>query len=153
MQRIPHIIPNPFDNTLIIKGSAQEIEQIKDLLRQLDVAPRQILIDAKIYEVDLTGQFSAGVESALTAKGTNPNGVTASMGAAGAVLTLGEVVLHSKQLFATLNLQENKGRSRVVSAPSTIATDSGPATMNVGDQVPVATSQAAVHTLIDQLAR
>jgi general secretion pathway protein D len=141
---MPVVVPNPFDNTLIIKGSAQEIEQIKDLLRQLDVAPRQILIDAKIYEVDLTGQFSAGVESALTAKGTNPNGVTASMGAAGAVLTLGEVVLHSKQLFATLNLQENKGRSRVVSAPSIIATDSVPATMNVGDQVPVATSQAAV---------
>jgi general secretion pathway protein D len=119
---MPVVVPNPFDNTLIIKGSAQEIEQIKDLLRQLDVAPRQILIDAKIYEVDLTGQFSAGVESALTAKGTNPNGVTASMGAAGAVLTLGEVVLHS----------------------SIIATDSVPATMNVGDQVPVATSQAAV---------
>ena len=141
---IPVVVPNPFDNTLIIKGSAQEIEQIKDLLRQLDVAPRQILIDAKIYEVDLTGQFSAGVESFLQAKGTNANGVTASASAAGAILTLGEVVMHSKQLFAVLNLSENKGRTRVVSAPSIIATDSVPATMNVGDQVPVATSQAAV---------
>ena len=144
---MPVVVPNPFDNTLIIKGSEQEIEQIKDLLRQLDVAPRQILIDAKIYEVDLTGQFSAGVTSALQAAGTiggYANGVTASGGAAGAVLTLGEVVLHSKQLFAALNLSENKGRTRVVSAPSIIATDSVPATMNVGDQVPVATSQAAV---------
>src|ERR1039458_10899112 len=67
---MPVVVPNPFDNTLIIKGSSQEIEQIKDLLRQLDVAPRQILIDAKIYEVDLTGSFSAGVESALQATGT-----------------------------------------------------------------------------------
>jgi general secretion pathway protein D len=141
---MPVVVPNPFDNTLIIKGSAQEIEQIKDLLRQLDVAPRQILIDAKIYEVDLTGQFSAGVESFLQAKGTSTNGVTASASAAGAVLTLGEVVLHSKQLYATLNLSENKSRTRVVSAPSIIATDSVPATMNVGDQVPVETSQAAV---------
>ena len=141
---IPHVVPNPFDNTLIIQGSGQEIEQIKDLLRQLDVAPRQILIDAKIYEVDLTGSFSAGVASALQPAGTSPNGVTASASAAGAVLTLGEVVLHSKQLFAMLNLSENKGRTRVVSAPSIIATDSVPATMNVGDQVPVATSQAAV---------
>ena len=142
---IPHVVPNPFDNTLIIQGSAQEIEQIKDLLRQLDVAPRQILIDAKIYEVDLTGTFSAGVESALQAKGTNANGVTASAGAAGLALTLGELVSHSKQLFALLNLSENKGRTRVVSAPSIIATDSVPATMNVGDQVPVATSQTAVN--------
>ena len=141
---MPHVVPNPFDNTLIIQGSAQEIEQIKDLLRQLDVAPRQILIDAKIYEVDLTGSFSAGVSSALQAAGTSPNGVTATASAAGAVLTLGEVVLHSKQLFAMLNLQENKSRTRVVSAPSIIATDSVPATMNVGDQVPIETSQAAV---------
>jgi general secretion pathway protein D len=141
---IPHVVPNPFDNTLIIQGSSQEIEQIKDLLRQLDVAPRQILIDAKIYEVDLTGSFSAGVEAALQAKGTGANGVAAQTGAAGALLTLGEVVLHSKQLLATLNLAESKSRTRVVSAPSIIATDSVPATMNVGDQVPVATSQAAV---------
>ncbi|MGA3018971.1 MAG: type II secretion system secretin GspD [Bryobacteraceae bacterium] len=141
---MPVVVPNPFDNTLIIKGSAQEIEQIKDLLRQLDVAPRQILIDAKIYEVDLQGSFSAGVESYLQALGTNTNGVTAHTGAGGALLTLGEVVLHSKQLYNILNLQENRGRTRVVSAPSIIATDSVPATMNVGDQVPIATSQAAV---------
>jgi general secretion pathway protein D len=131
---------------LIIQGSAQEIEQIKDLLRQLDVAPRQILIDAKIYEVDLTGSFSAGVESALQSSGTAGfvNGVTAKAGAAGAALTLGELVLHSKQLFALLNLSENTTKTRVVSAPSIIATDSVPATMNVGDQVPVETSQSAV---------
>ena len=35
-------------------------EQIKTLLDQLDVSPRQVLIDAKIYEVDLTGSFEAG---------------------------------------------------------------------------------------------
>ena len=142
---MPVVVPNPFDNTLIIKGSSQEIEQIKDLLRQLDVAPRQILIEAKIYEVDLTGSFSAGVSSALQAAGTSANGVTASVNSTtGALLTLGEVVLHSKQLFALLNLQENNTKTHVVSAPSIIATDSVPATMNVGDQVPIATSQAAV---------
>jgi len=56
--RIPHVIPNPFDNTLLIQGTPQEYEQINSLLRQLDVPPRQVLIDAKIYEVDLTGAFS-----------------------------------------------------------------------------------------------
>src|SRR5579883_3276687 len=51
----PRVVPNPFDNTLLIQGSPQEYEQISGLIRQLDVAPRQVLIDAKIYEVDLTG--------------------------------------------------------------------------------------------------
>ena len=38
MQRIPHVIPNPLDNTLLIQGTPQEYEQILRLLRQLDVA-------------------------------------------------------------------------------------------------------------------
>lgn len=140
---MPHVVPNPFDNTLIIQGTAQEIEQIKDLLRQLDVAPRQILIDAKIYEVDLTGAFSAGVEAALQAKGTSANGIiSATSGGAGLVLNMANLVSHAKQIATVLNLDENRSRTRVVSAPSIIATDSVPATMNVGDQVPIATSQA-----------
>ena len=32
-QRIPHIIPNPFDNTLLIQGTPQEYAQISNLLR------------------------------------------------------------------------------------------------------------------------
>ena len=50
---------------ILIQGTPQEWEQIRSLLRQLDVAPRQVLIDAKIYELDLTGAFSAGVQPYL----------------------------------------------------------------------------------------
>ena len=147
MGRIPHVVPNPFDNTLIVQGSPEDIEQIKDLLRQLDVAPRQVLIDAKIYEVDLTGSFSAGVQSYLEKKdsGTLSTGraFTAIAGSAGVALTGGALILNrSHELLGVLNASENSSRTRVVSAPSIVATDSIPATMNVGDQVPVATSQA-----------
>ena len=62
-QRMPHVIPNPFDNTMLIQGTPQEYEQIQSLLRQLDIAPRQVLIDAKIYEVDLNGRVRGGREA------------------------------------------------------------------------------------------
>ena len=145
--RIPHVIPNPFDNTLLIQGSAQEYEQITNLLHQLDVPPRQVLIDAKIYEVDLTGAFAAGVSSYLQSRdAAAPAGLgrtlSASATSAGVTLTTGALVLKSHQLLEFLNASETQTRSRVVAAPSIIATDSIPATMNVGDQVPVLTSQA-----------
>ena len=146
---IPHIIPNPMDNTVLIQGTPQEYEQILSLLTQLDVPPRQVLIDAKIYEVDLTGAFEAGVTSFLQKRdtgGTNTAGatrtLTAAASAAGLTLTTGALVLKSHELLAVLTATENRGRTRVVSAPSIVATDSIPATMNVGDQVPVLTSQA-----------
>ena len=144
--RVPHVIPNPFDNTLLIQGTPQEYEQINSLLRQLDVPPRQVLIDAKIYEVDLSGAFSAGVTSYLQQKdsGTISRVLSATAGAGGLGLSVGALVLQSHELLAVLQANEATQNARVISAPSIIATDSIPATMNVGQSVPVLTSQAVV---------
>ena len=145
----PHVIPNPFDNTILIQGTPQEYEQITNLIRQLDVAPRQILIDAKIYEVDLTGALAGGVESFLQSRNsTSSSGLSTVLGAAasasGLTLTTGALVLKSHELLAALTASEITTKARVIAAPSIIATDSVPATMNVGDQVPVITSQAVL---------
>jgi general secretion pathway protein D len=142
--RVPHVIPNPFDNTILIQGTPQEYEQILGLLRQLDIAPRQVLIDAKIYEVDLNGAFAAGVSAYLDKKDSGPfsRALTAASGAGGLALTTGALVLRSHELLAALTASETSSHTRVISAPSIIATDSIPATLNVGDDVPVLTSQA-----------
>ena len=141
-QRIPHIIPNPFDNTLLIQATPQEYEQILNLLRQLDVAPRQVLIDAKIYEVELTGAFAAGVNAFLEKKDTGSRVLNATSSAAGLTLNTGALVLRSHELLAAISLQETRSNTRVISAPSIIATDSIAASLNVGEDVPVLTSQA-----------
>ena len=67
----PFVIPNPFDNTILVRGAPQDIEQVKTLVNQLDVAPRQVFIDAKIYEVDLSNEFAEGVESYLQKLGSS----------------------------------------------------------------------------------
>jgi general secretion pathway protein D len=160
----PHIIPNPLDNTILVMGTPQDIEQIKTLVTQLDVAPRQVLIDAKIYEVDLDNEFAGGVESYLQKVGsTSATGVTGNNngsstitglspstaltyagGPGGLALTIGALVSKNNQLIGLLNTAESRGKSRVISAPSIIATDSIPATMNVGTQTPTLSSQAVV---------
>src|SRR5207244_6053838 len=147
-QRQPHIIPNPFDNTILIQATTGEYEQILDLLRQLDVAPRQVLIDAKIYEVDLTGSFSAGVSAFLDKVGANGGSrvLSAAGTAAGLTLSTGALVLRSHELLAALTASETRSHTRVISAPSIIATDSIPATMNVGSEVPVLPSPAVTVT-------
>ncbi|MDQ1469199.1 MAG: ral secretion pathway protein, partial [Bryobacterales bacterium] len=144
----PRIIPNPFDNTLLIQSTPEQWEQIKDLLDQLDISPRQVLIDAKIYEVDLSGSFSAGVQAFLQQRNAaNPTGIPSRQllgknSALGTVLSAGTLVGQSRQLLALLQLQETKTRAKVLSAPSVIATDSIPASITVGDSVPTLSSQA-----------
>jgi len=157
----PHVIPNPFDNTILVQGTPQDIEQIKTLLAQLDLPPRQVLIEAKIYEVDLDNEFAEGVESYLqkvgsssatgvsgnSTAGTSITGLApasalaAAGGPGGLALTIGALVSKNNQLLGVLNASESRGKTRVISAPSIIATDSIPATMNVGTQVPTLSSQ------------
>jgi general secretion pathway protein D len=114
------------------------------LVRQLDIPPRQVLIDAKIYEVDLNGAFAAGVTAYLEKKDTSAFSRTlnAVTGAGGVALTTGALVLRSHELLAALTASETASHSRVIAAPSIIATDSIPASLNVGESVPTLTSQA-----------
>ena len=151
--RGPHIIPNPFDNTLLIQSTPEEWEQISRLLAQLDVPPRQILVEAKIFEVTLTGDLSYGVESYLQAKGAAvPGGFTAPGQAGGFLgsalstglnLTGGLLVGHSRELLSALTALESTGKVKTINEPSLIATDSVPAVMNVGTTVPTLSSVSA----------
>jgi general secretion pathway protein D len=144
----PRIIPNPFDNTLLIQGTPQEWEQISKLIEQIDIPPRQVLIEAKVYEVDLTGSWSAGVEEQLKLKdGTYRNllGTLTNAAAGGSpalTLSAGMLVGHARQLLAFLNTSEATSHAKVISAPSIIATDSIAASITVGDEVPTLASQA-----------
>jgi general secretion pathway protein D len=161
--RGPRVVPNPFDNTLLVQGTPQEWEQISRLLEQLDVPPRQVLIDAKIYEIDLGGAFQMGLTAYLQKKGgalpststgssTSDESKTPTLSAsrtlsafssaAGVAVTSGLLVLRSHELLGVLTASETASRTKVISAPSIIATDSVPATINVGQEVPVLTSQA-----------
>ena len=150
----PRIIPNPFDNTLLVQSTPEQWQQILHLLDELDVAPRQVRIDAKIYEVDLTGDFSAGVETYLQRKGaSNSAGITtrqflgtsnpgnATSSTPGVNLTAGLLVGQSRELLALLQANETTTNTRLIEAPSIIATDSIPASITVGESVPTLSSQ------------
>jgi general secretion pathway protein D len=139
----PRIVANMMDNTMLIQSSPSEYQQILKLLRQLDIPPRQVLIDAKIYEVSLTGAFASGVSAFLEQRGTGsvPISPLGAMVAGGINLSAGMFVGRSRQLMAFLNLKENRTRTRVIAAPSIIATDSIAATITVGSEVPTLTAQ------------
>ena len=143
------VVANPLDNALIIQADAQQLQNVLKILKDLDVPPRQILLEARIYSVDLVGSFASGV-SAQFQRRTNANRqLTAGFGTVGAgiatgTLGVGALVGQSRELLAFLNLSENVSRTRILSEPSLIATDSIPASITVGTQVPVQTATASV---------
>ncbi len=145
--KIPRVVPNPYDNTLLIQATPSEYEQVRKLIEKLDVSPMQVLIEAKIYEVSLTGAFASGVQAFLqrrTAGRENNRGVlSASMDGVRTALSTATLVGQTRELLLFLNAQEDTRRAKVVSAPSVIATDSIPAVVNVGTEVPTLSGTVA----------
>ena len=119
-------------------ATPQEYQSIVKLLKELDVPPRQILLEAKIYEVSLTGAFAAGIAATLQAKSNNPSTrlTLGSLAGAATTVTAGMLIGRARELLGTLQLQENSTKAKVISAPSLIATDGIGASINVGNEVP-----------------
>ena len=147
------IVADDQNNALIVQCSPQDYEVIEETVRELDRVPRQVLINVKIYEVELSDELSMGVSAFLQDRRnpmvSSPSATTASYGPGGAVsagLNLAARVLtgDTRELVAFLNAQETRSRSRVLSAPSVIASDNVAAHIQVGSQIPVLTSQGVV---------
>jgi general secretion pathway protein D len=149
------IITDPISNSVIVQGTAQEYAEIARTLDKLDIVPRQVMIEARVYEVDLTGDLSFGLEYALEKRGTaaaNSSGATptglqfsggnnSSAGAGTLSLSAGGVIGYTRELMSFLTASENRLRVRTISAPTLLTTDSATARIQVGQSVPVLTGQ------------
>ena len=146
------IVADDQNNALIVQCSAQDFEVIEETIRELDRVPRQVLINVKIYEVVLDNELSMGISAFLQDRNkpivSPPSVTTATFGSGGgsAGLNLAAKFLtgHTRELVAFLNAQETRNRSRVLSAPSIIASDNVAANIQVGSQIPILTSQGVV---------
>src|SRR5207247_7102317 len=134
-----------------IQATPQEWAEIERTLQQLDVLPRQVLIDAQIYEVTLDESLSIGLSAILQNQGTLAGSslggraqTTASF--AGSPPSLAAQTLafvgRTRELVAFLNASENRSRVRTLSAPSVLVKDNTTADFQVGAEVPVPTTSS-----------
>ena len=144
------IVADPQNNALILQCGPQDFELIQETIRELDRVPRQVLINVKIYEVVLTDELSLGVSAFLQDRNrptvSSPSATTASFGAAAAGLNLATRALlgDTRELVAFLNAAETRSRSRVLSAPTVIASDNVAANIQVGATIPTLSSQGVI---------
>ena len=140
------IIADPITNSLIVQATPQEWAEIERTLQQLDILPRQVLIDAQIYEVTLSDSLNlsltASLQNSAPLKG---NAQTTASFDGGPPALIGQTfafVGRTRALVAFLNASENRSRVRTLSAPSVLVKDNFAADFTVGADVPVPTSSA-----------
>ena len=144
------IIADESNNALIIVANPQEYAIIMKVLRQLDVLPLQVLIDATIVEVTLNNDLKYGIEWYFTHNnggtnvitgGDNSNTFTLSQIATG-VATGGFSYAYSNpghDIGALLTAAAANNNINVISSPSLMVLNNQEADILVGDSVPVIT--------------
>lgn len=128
-------------NALVIAAPPERRAEIQRLLAELDVRPRQILIEASIVEVTLTDEFRMGVDWSVLADSGRVT-ITSSGDRAGAIAPtfpgLAATYLDT-DVRAALDALGSRTRIEVVSAPKIVSLDNRQARLQIGDEVPVAT--------------
>jgi len=148
------ITADAVNNTLLIYANQENYRVIEQTLRQLDRPQLQVSIDATIAEITLNENLSYGVQFFLKSKdvGYKEDYGSAALSRTGSAILSralpGFNFLLGSESEPRLILDALRGVSdvKVLSTPSVVVLDNQTATLQVGDQVPVATASATVLT-------
>ena len=159
------IVADEVTNSLVILATKRDYQLILDVVRKVDVVPRQVVLEVMIAEVALTKDLQFGIAyafsgGALTAavptgdpnasiftnRGVPPNqGANFLSGLLGtAVRTPGNgafaVISDRNNFNIFINALNNITRVKMLSAPHIIAADNREAHILVGQSIPILTS-------------
>ncbi len=160
-------------NVLIILATPSDYSFIEETIKKLDILPRQVMIEALIAEVLLTDEFSFGLawslKTDITVSGIKPfiNDVNldGQIGQRGSVLTAKDADVLSGSGFtflatdptgvvrARLEALTTDSKARVLASPRITVLDNREAKIQIGDQVPVATSETSSLSDVSTIQR
>jgi general secretion pathway protein D len=153
------IVADPGNNALITFAKAQDYKDIEAVIKELDVMPLQVLIDATIVEVALTGNLQYGLQWLFTqgqsAEALNNPNISKNGADTAALITTAAAGLApggfayafaGKDIKVIVHALAKDNKINVVSSPSLMVLNNQEANINVGDRVPTTTGGGIVTT-------
>lgn len=147
-------------NSIIVRAIPRDYEIIRQTMAQLDRIPRQVLIEVLIAEVKLDGDTAFGVEWSLYDydasiggyKGEDRIGYNKGslpiVDEDGIPIPLTDIVpqgfsylFSSERLSVFLQAQASQNKLNILSSPHILAVDNKEARIEVGEEVPIVTSE------------
>lgn len=145
------IIPDEGNNALVIVADSEEYAKILHVIKQLDVLPLQVLIDATIVEVSLKDELQYGIQWFFSHNNAGANEISGGDGGI-SMKELGKGIMtggltyafasDSGDIKALLSANASKDNINVISSPSLMVLNNQEASIKVGDSVPIRTSES-----------
>lgn len=150
------IVPDPSNNTIVIRAREADYKSILSALRRLDKPPLQVMINATIAEVTLNDNLRYGVQFYLRAQDFGSDGNWAINVAKETGLPLAQAFPGLNYVLGSLadprlvlDALSGVTKVQVVSSPSVVVLHNQPARLKVGAEVPVITQQATSTENVD----
>jgi general secretion pathway protein D len=135
------IVPDVRNNALVISATPEEYRQIETALRQLDVTPMQVLIEATIAEVTLTDELRYGLQWFFHTGDSDFSFSPLNSGVVAPVFPGFNYALTSANAQVILNALTQITDVKVISSPQLMVLNNETARLQVGDEVPIVTQQ------------
>ncbi|WP_025917402.1 secretin N-terminal domain-containing protein [Herminiimonas sp. CN] len=144
VRKTGRIVVNGATNTLIFQSTPDEYTQMLGILKELDQPAKSALIEVTVAEVSVGDKNQFGIEWGLNPinshNGTIVGGTQGGVGIGTGGLTL-NFLNSAGQIKATLNALANNNRANIISTPRIMARNGETATIEVGQEVPIITTQ------------
>lgn len=141
------------NNAVLIRCNTVDYPKIMTVIEMIDQYPRQVLIEVLIAEVNLTEDTRLGMEwrmldykDGVTQDLRVDTGIGGLFGDTGSITSgLSYMVSNTNRLRAALRASAADGHTRILSTPTLLASDNKEAVINIGQEVPIATSRRVRH--------
>ncbi len=132
------VFANKETGVLIVRATSRQHEKVQQFIDQVTKSARkQVLIEATIVEVDLTDEYSQGINWSVLRKGATGFNITQSSPVVDGMLTLAyarpNAVVGS--IAADIALLESFGKVKVLSSPKISVMNNQTATLRVANNV------------------
>lgn len=143
------IIPDEVTNSIVVLATPEDYAFIEKTIREMDIVPRQVVIEGIIARVDLTDKLNFGMQWTLQNEfnitGINPfkdvningplmldTGITSPT----FTFTAYDMANNVKLLLQSL---ATDGKAKILASPHILVSDNREARIQVGSQIPIAT--------------
>ena len=139
------------NNSIVAYTDGATYAKILSVMRQLDVAPLQVAVNVIIAEVQLNDELKYGVQFYLKHHDSGSIGLSdaASTALSSALPGFNFLLGKASSPDVVLSALDSVSHVEILSSPSIVVMENKPATLQVGDQVPVTTRTAQSNLTAD----
>jgi general secretion pathway protein D len=134
-------------NAIIILGTPEDYQIIKETIIKLDIIPRQVLIEGAIAQIQLTDKMKLGLAWSIKnsildgqySVSLNPSSLDPTTLPTSGLSVIG--IDSAGSVRAVINALASQSKAKLLASPHIMVSDNREARIQVGQQVPIITSE------------